>query len=390
MASDGLAASLGELPDNFISHIAVTLVAGVVVFALLVLLMKRKELDKTKENEQAAEDLAVPQWVSAEPMYDQPGGGTCTDCVGCPTRNTAPLTKVKLRNTAPFLKGSSVVFPPCTTCTTVDVEDCTITSPTAHVTSATGSTQSAGIPEVFGRIHSIESFSAVDGHGIRCVIFMQGCLRRCVFCSNPDTWKKTDGQEKSSKEIAKMLERFVPYMKSSGGGVTCSGGEPMMQAEFVAAVFREAHALGVNTVMDTAGWGNQTDYDTVLPHTDRVMLCVKAMDPVRYKRITGGTNQKSMLQFFDALCAYKIGLWIRLVLLAGETDNEEELKATVEFGRRHPELHGIEILPYHRLGLSKWDSLGIKYPMGNTPAMSEDRADWAREYMKSLGVKVLQ
>mmetsp|Transcript_2622 Transcript_2622/g.4398 ORF Transcript_2622/g.4398 Transcript_2622/m.4398 type:complete len:379 (+) Transcript_2622:388-1524(+) len=378
MAGNGLAALLGELPDNFIRHIAVTLVAGVAVFALLVLLMKRKELDKTKQHKEAAEDLAVPQWVSAEPVHDQPGGGTCTDCVGCPTRNTAPLNKAK------NLKGSSVVFPSCTTCTTVDVEDFTITSPHT-ITSPT-----APIPEVFGRIHSIESFTCVDGHGIRCVIFMQGCLRRCVFCSNPDTWKKTDGQEKSSKEIAKMLKRFVPYMKSSGGGVTCSGGEPMMQAEFVAAVFREAHALGVNTVMDTAGWGNQTDYDTVLPHTDRVMLCVKAMDPVRYKRITGGTNQKSMLQFFDAICAYKIGLWIRLVLLAGETDNEEELKATVEFGRRHPELHGIEILPYHRLGLSKWDILGIKYPMGDTPAMSEDRADWAREYMESLGVKVLR
>jgi len=279
------------------------------------------------------------------------------------------------------MEGSSVVFPKCVACNDGDLED--VAAQTNHETLCATSDQ---IPEVFGRIHSMESFSAVDGHGIRTVIFLQGCQRRCVFCSNPDTWKKgkNDGKEMSSKTIAKQLKRFLPYMKSSGGGVTCSGGEPMMQAKFVAAIFQEAHALGVNTVIDTAGWGNQEDYDTVLPHTDRVMLCVKAMDPVRYKKICGGTPQKNLLQFFDAICARKVGLWIRLVLIAGETDNEEELKATVEFGMKHPDFHGIEVLPYHRLGIYKWEQLGIKYPMGDTPAMSEDRVRWALDYLEKI------
>eukprot|EP00238_Polyblepharides_amylifera_P005314 CAMPEP_0196575136 /NCGR_PEP_ID=MMETSP1081-20130531/4680_1 /TAXON_ID=36882 /ORGANISM="Pyramimonas amylifera, Strain CCMP720" /LENGTH=354 /DNA_ID=CAMNT_0041893339 /DNA_START=145 /DNA_END=1209 /DNA_ORIENTATION=- len=286
--------------------------------------------------------------------------GSCTSC-GIPIEDT------ESRNSRP---SRAVGFPTCGG----DLEEVVKMIPNVALDSQ--------IPEVFGRIHSIESFSALDGHGIRCIVFLQGCLRRCVFCSNPDTWKTTDaGRMVSSKEIAKMIKRLVPYMKASGGGVTCSGGEPMMQAEFVAAVYQEAHELGVNTVLDTAGWGNQEDFDKVLPHTDRVMLCVKAMDPDRYTRVSGGLKQKTMLRFFKAICEKKIGLWIRLVLLPGETDNEEELRLTCEFGKTHPDFHGIELLPYHRLGQHKWEEMGIKYPMGDTPAMSEERVKWAMNFM---------
>jgi pyruvate formate lyase activating enzyme len=138
------------------------------------------------------------------------------------------------------------------------------------------------IPEVFGRLHSTESFSAVDGPGVRFVAFLQGCAMRCAFCSNPDSWAMGGGEVVSSKELAEQIARVLPYLKSGGGGLTCSGGEPLLQPEFAAALFREAHALGLTTTLDTTGQGTKhKHWDVVLPHTDGVLFCIKALDPAK-------------------------------------------------------------------------------------------------------------
>eukprot|EP01023_Acetabularia_acetabulum_P045842 TRINITY_DN4668_c1_g1_i5.p1 TRINITY_DN4668_c1_g1~~TRINITY_DN4668_c1_g1_i5.p1 ORF type:complete len:244 (+),score=38.63 TRINITY_DN4668_c1_g1_i5:220-951(+) len=157
------------------------------------------------------------------------------------------------------------------------------------------------IPEVFGYVHSTESFSAVDGPGVRFLTFLQGCAYRCVFCSNPDTWQCNKGPMTSSKQIAAKIQRVLPYLKGSGGGVTVSGGEALLQPQFTAALFREAHQMGISTCLDTTGQGTKHhSWDVVLPHTDVVLYCMKHFEEDRYFEITGH-KMKGALKFVEEL-----------------------------------------------------------------------------------------
>ncbi|KAF8073189.1 rpa1 [Scenedesmus sp. PABB004] len=219
------------------------------------------------------------------------------------------------------------------------------------------------IPDVRGRIHSTESFSAVDGPGVRFLVFTQGCAMRCLFCSNPDTWSPHAGEEVSSKDIAAQIRSVAPYLRPGGGGVTCSGGEPLLQPDFTAAIFQEAHALGLTTCLDTTGQGSKHhNWDKVLPHTDMVLFCVKHLDPARYTSLTG-LRQLGALRFADELRAAAIPFWLRYVLIPGHTDDAAGIDKLIAFCQSHPSLMGVELLPYHLLGRNKWDEMNMAYPL---------------------------
>lgn len=232
--------------------------------------------------------------------------------------------------------------------------------------------EEALIPEVYGNVHSTESFSAVDGPGVRYLVFLQGCAMRCLFCSNPDTWNMKGGVRTSSKELAKSIRRVRNYLKPRGG-VTISGGEAMLQPAFVASVFQEVHAMGLNTCIDTTGQGTKhANWDLVLPHTDLVLFCIKHIDPIKYESLTG-LNQKGALRFADELARRNIPFFLRYVLIPGYSDSPKDLELLADWIKKQPTFRGVELLPYHMLGRNKWEVLQVPYPLDGVPTPSREQ-----------------
>jgi pyruvate formate lyase activating enzyme len=211
---------------------------------------------------------------------------------------------------------------------------------------------------------------------------------RCKFCSNPDTWHREEGRRVSSKEIAAELARLLPYLRAQRGGITCSGGEPLLQPSFVAALFQEAHHLGLTTCLDTTGQGTKHhNWDAVLPHTDAVLLCIKHMDPARYTDICG-LGQAGVLRFVAEVGARGIPLWARYVLVPGLTDDEAGIDLFVAFMSRQPTLQAVELLPYHLLGRQKWAELGLPYPLEGVAPPSREAVQAVISRMEAAGLKV--
>ena len=228
----------------------------------------------------------------------------------------------------------------------------------------------------FGFVHSTDSFTCVDGPGIRFLVFTQGCNLRCVFCSNRDTWDKNEGSYVSCSDVIAKLHSLKSYLAPNGGGITVSGGEPMLQAEFVASIFRKVKRMGLTTCIDTAGAGTkERDWDAVLPYTDRVLFCIKHIIPEKYKEITGRSQRPAML-FAEELRRRGIPYQLRYVYCRGYTDDEEGVKRLFEWSSRQPTLCFIELLPYHELGKSKWELLGKKFQLNDVkpPSVEELRA----------------
>ncbi|KAF6266380.1 hypothetical protein COO60DRAFT_1474597 [Scenedesmus sp. NREL 46B-D3] len=251
------------------------------------------------------------------------------------------------------------------------------------------SLENSSILPVQGRIHSIESFSTVDGPGVRFIVFTQGCGMHCLFCSNPDTQNMTGGDVVSSKNIAAKLQRMQPYLQPNGGGVTCSGGEPLLQPDFVAGVFQEAHALGLTTCLDTTGQGSKhMSWDHVLPHTDTVLFCIKHLDPLQYEHITG-VHQSGSLAFAAELKERGIPFWLRYVLIPNLTDRPGDIEMLTHFAKAQPTMLGIELLPYHVLGKSKWDALGMPYPLEGVKPPPRESVLRVVHQLKEAGLNVL-
>ncbi|MEF9951716.1 MAG: pyruvate formate-lyase-activating protein [Clostridium sp.] len=241
-----------------------------------------------------------------------------------------------------------------------------------------------------GRVHSIETMGLVDGPGIRVVIFMQGCKLRCIYCHNPDTWSLSSGEEYTPKELLKKVIRYKIYFKNSKGGVTLSGGDPLMQTEFATEFFKLCKEQNIHTCLDTSGYGTG-DYSQLLKYTDLVLLDVKHIDDKIHKFITG-RNREEFLEFVNILNSSNTRVWIRHVMLEGYTDDEDYLKSLARYVDSINNVDKIELLAYHTHGISKYDDLGIKYRIKDMEPFSKDNLIKAKEtvykYLNNKNIKM--
>ncbi|WP_058953726.1 pyruvate formate-lyase-activating protein [Clostridium tyrobutyricum] len=233
-----------------------------------------------------------------------------------------------------------------------------------------------------GRIHSIETMGLVDGPGIRVVVFFQGCRLRCAFCHNPDTWKLDAGEDISAEQLLEKVERYRVYFEKSGGGVTCSGGDPLMQPEFLIEFLKLCRENGINTIVDTSGFG-KGNYKEILKYTDLVMLDIKHIDDAGYKELTGGNIQK-FYDFLKEVNNSNAKLWIRHVMVPGVTDNYEcmdKIVHIIENSVKSNKLEKFEILPYHTMGVNKYEKLGVEYRLKGVKPMDKKRALEFQKYV---------
>ena len=218
-----------------------------------------------------------------------------------------------------------------------------------------------------GSIHSMETLSGRDGPGIRTVVFMQGCPLRCKYCHNPDTWEVGEFNT-DTEALMKKLNRYKPYY-GKDGGITLSGGEPFMQAEFVSELLRLAKENNINTAVDTSGYFLNEYVKTALNYTDLVLLDIKHTDNIAYKKLTGVDISHS-LEFLDYLKQTQKPVWIRQVIVPGINDTEEQVIELTDL-IKGANIKKVELLPYHTLGVYKWEKLGLYYSLNGIQPPSE-------------------
>lgn len=215
-----------------------------------------------------------------------------------------------------------------------------------------------------GRIHSLETFGTLDGPGIRFVLFMQGCALQCQYCHNPDSWNNQIGKVVSVDDVLAEIEPYISYYKGSGGGITVSGGEPTLQAPFVAELFKACkEKWNLHTTLDSSGFCESSHVEQLLRYTDLVLLDLKQMNNQRHKALTGQPNDR-ILKFARWLSDRGTAMWVRHVLVPGRTDDEQDLTALGQFIGSLNGVERFEILPYHRMGIYKWEQLGKPYELG--------------------------
>ena len=227
-----------------------------------------------------------------------------------------------------------------------------------------------------GLIHSVESMGLVDGPGIRTVFFLQGCALRCRYCHNPDTWARENGRAAwyTPEEVLRRLERFQPYYGREGG-VTFSGGEPLLQPEFLAETLALCRRAGIHTCLDTAGAG-LGEYGAILAQTDLILLDVTHYHPEGYRAVTGA-DMGAFNKFLAAAQGAETPLWVRHVVVPGLTDGEKHLQGLERYLRTIRNIRRVELLPYHTLGVHKYAALGIPYPLeGVEPPDPARWKDW--------------
>lgn len=217
---------------------------------------------------------------------------------------------------------------------------------------------------VTGRIHSFQSMGAVDGPGLRCVVFMQGCPLRCIYCHNPDTWSYEGGTEVSPEELVQKILRYRSYIAK--GGVTVTGGEPLMQSAFVAELFRQLHLHGIHTALDTSCIGDPENAREVLCHTDLVLADVKFLSSEEYRYYCGG-QFKTVQRFLELVNQMEIPMWIRQVIVPELNDRAEDILALKDFLQNYTTVEKVELLPFRKLCLEKYEALGLSFPLKDVP-----------------------
>ena len=234
--------------------------------------------------------------------------------------------------------------------------------------------------KVSGKIHSVETLGAADGPGLRFVLFLQGCSLRCKYCHNPDTWAACNAERTATAEdIANEIIIYKNYFGKKGG-VTVSGGEPLLQLDFLTELFKILKQNGIHTAIDTSGAPyNEYDprYKELLALTDLVILDIKHIDDLKCRELTG-TGNIATKKFAKTLSDNGVAMWIRQVLVPGLTDDENDLKRTREWINTLKTVERVEVLPYHTLGKPKYEQLGLSYPLGDTPIPTREQIDKAK------------
>ncbi|MFZ5967753.1 MAG: pyruvate formate-lyase-activating protein [Bacillota bacterium] len=233
---------------------------------------------------------------------------------------------------------------------------------------------------MLGKIHSIETMGLADGPGIRFVVFFQGCGLRCKYCHNPDTWDCKGGKEVTAKEILEKALRYQPYFKRSGGGITCSGGDPLLQPEFLMEFLRLCKRHGLHTAIDTAGFGIG-QYEEILQYTDLAILDIKHVDEQGYRDLTGRSMQE-FLDFAEVLEKSNTGVWIRHVVVPGVTDSEDHIVKLKNMIARFKRVEKVELLPYHTLGASKYAAMGISYELEDIRPMCAKKTEGLKKILE--------
>lgn len=241
--------------------------------------------------------------------------------------------------------------------------------------------------QILGNIHSVETFGSADGPGVRYIVFLKGCNMRCKYCHNPDTWAKTDGELRSPEDVLKQALRYKNYWGKKGG-ITVSGGEALLQIDFVTELFTLAKQQHVNTCLDTSGNPFTREepfyskFEELMKVTDLVMLDIKHMDDAAHRELTGQTNT-NILDMARCLSDNGKAMWIRHVLVPGITDDEGQLKRLRKFIDTLNTVERVEVLPYHTLGVFKWKELGIPYRLEGVKPPTEEQVQRAGEILCS-------
>ena len=235
--------------------------------------------------------------------------------------------------------------------------------------------------KILGRVHSIETFGAVDGPGLRYILFLQGCPMRCLYCHNPDTWRTTGGKLMSVEEVLNDYEKYRVYLKN--GGITVTGGEPLLQMDFVTELFKEAKKRNIHTALDSSGalFSRKTNlekYKELIKYVDLVLLDIKHIDDEGHRKLTGFSN-RNILDFLKFLDENGVEVWIRHVIVPGITYDVKLLERLgYELGR-YKNIKKVDVLPYHNMGEKKYEELGIEYPLKSTKPMTDKHAKSARD-----------
>ena len=275
----------------------------------------------------------------------------------------------------------------------------------------------------------METFTAVDGHGVRAIVFLQGCNKRCVFCCNPDSWSPSSGKTMTVTQVFRPLLPKLGFYRKSGGGVTISGGEPLLQPRFVKALCLKARELGLTAAIDTAAAGVERQWRDLLPAVDIALVCVKSAHPAKHERITGSHDARPhrvMLAFLDACEAFRVTTWLRYVLMSDgsdgdasasedtrvkrrtvnasgretktkprkdfrdvATDSDAEVLSVARLAKRHANVAGVELLPYHTFGAYKWRTMGLEYPLSEMKPPSVTTVARVKRLLESEGVRVV-
>ncbi|MGI3228483.1 pyruvate formate-lyase-activating protein [Streptomyces sp. GTA36] len=236
-----------------------------------------------------------------------------------------------------------------------------------------------------GRIHSWDLSTGVDGPGTRFVLFVNGCPLRCLYCANPDTWHMRDGREATVDEVMAEIEKYRGFITTAGGGVTITGGEPLLQPAFTASVLRRCKEAGLHTAVDTSGFLGARATDELLADTDLVLLDIKAFEIARYRKLTGGELAPT-LSFATRLDRLGIPVWIRYVLVPGWTDDPAAVDGLARFVAGLGNVDRVDVLPFHKLGASKYEALDIPFPLRDNPVPEPALTERVREQFREHGL----
>jgi pyruvate formate lyase activating enzyme len=239
-----------------------------------------------------------------------------------------------------------------------------------------------------GSVHSWDIATAVDGPGTRFVLFMNGCPLRCLYCENPETWRMRDGHRMTVSEVLAEVSKYRRFIEVAGGGFTISGGEPLLQPAFVGTLLHEVKEMGLHTAVDTSGFLGARASDELLDDTDLVLLDIKSWDPALYRRVTG-VELGPTLEFARRLSNRGNTMWIRFVLVPGLTDDPANVEGIASFVSTLKSVERVEVLPFHKLGASKYTKLGMEFPLADVPTPAPDSIECVRDTFRGRGCVVL-